>query len=815
MNSGCTLNKSCPRGYYRKDLEEIARNCGMTTEDIATKNMSKLCEAISKKEYFPDAKDLPCNITPRLCKSTKYSRQDISNLVNKCGVNMDHIPGYHTRPMLCQALHDAALPRAPCRLTKVCPGNYRKAELVRVAQNCGVSILHDDGSKKNRGELCVDILDHIDDQADIAQADIDFLKQEVDSLNFSGDTPTFQEDILDLGYGPNILQPGVIPPPPPLLPGKDITPDIINKLAEFKDIFYLIADTGFICLNDKTWLTCTRNLNDYPAAKRAISSLTTALENYNPTLQVDLSLIWKMQSKDGTLKYIIDNTECTHALGIKLLLLYTVWYTKLTQNGVSIHLPPFLTQVRDFNMFITGYISPDVMEPFSKPEENIFNIIYLESDPVQTYGEARLSISKSGLTGNEDVINRNIVQHITGTPKYWDNLNSVFGISFQEDEKQEAESRVMMDLIQPLQPALELIFGLTDDKPEELLEDIEIEEFDDDDDDDDIPLSQHRRVPVLESEFKVEEAPKGTNVTTDDIMNFFERTPPTPRPTAPPTPPPGIQMIPDTYFVEEDFALTTPGAEDVVIGAIHDDNVLATKQEGDRVVPEGMFQEDIPQPPPGFGYGRYPKTFDMLINPPTQPQHQPAPFAYVPTEMVKSSSGAAPQMQLGERAPPVFPQMMVQPPEDDADDLFIAGIPTDSDSDTDSDDDAWLAEVEAAVDSAPVMNDDKYFHVQEQAGNAEIIQSSFATFIAQHGNKESRELWTKGHKYIDDKLRLELAQAKLDRNTFANLPDYKNYIFNRVNDFYMTFFGNLRDEWEEFPQGKKHLRDLINIRLDI
>ena len=129
-NYKCVLDKSCPSGYYRKDLEKIANDCGLSDEEIASSNMNNLCSSISKKEYFPDANILPCKITPRLCKSSKYSRKDIKDLANRCGIDMSHIPGYHTRPKICQELHNSSLPGAPCNLTKACPSRYKRSEYI-------------------------------------------------------------------------------------------------------------------------------------------------------------------------------------------------------------------------------------------------------------------------------------------------------------------------------------------------------------------------------------------------------------------------------------------------------------------------------------------------------------------------------------------------------------------------------------------------------------------------------------------------------------------------------------------------------------
>ena len=62
----CELNRPCPSGYSRKQLEEIAENCGMSQDEILTKNMRELCMDISKKEVFPKVEDIPCKITERL-----------------------------------------------------------------------------------------------------------------------------------------------------------------------------------------------------------------------------------------------------------------------------------------------------------------------------------------------------------------------------------------------------------------------------------------------------------------------------------------------------------------------------------------------------------------------------------------------------------------------------------------------------------------------------------------------------------------------------------------------------------------------------
>ena len=161
-NNKCVLNKSCPSGYYRKDLEKIAAHCGMSEEQIASSNMHTLCSSVSEREFFPAAKDLPCKLTPRLCKSTKYSRRDMLDLTDRCGVDMSDIPGYHSRARICQELHNASLPGSPCNLTKTCPHGYRRADLVRIANKCNININHHNGTKKNMGELCVNIQDHFD-----------------------------------------------------------------------------------------------------------------------------------------------------------------------------------------------------------------------------------------------------------------------------------------------------------------------------------------------------------------------------------------------------------------------------------------------------------------------------------------------------------------------------------------------------------------------------------------------------------------------------------------------------------------------------
>ena len=183
MDNKCILNKPCPSGYYRKDLEDIARNCGMSDEQIASKNMISLCSSISSREYFPNAEDLPCKITPRLCKSSKYSRQDLSDLVQKCNVDMSHVLGYHTRPMLCQALHDASMQGAPCRLTKSCPSGYKRADLVRIANKCNIDVTGYDGTKK-MGELCSDIKLYINEQSEIDASNLEIIKQDLLSDGF-------------------------------------------------------------------------------------------------------------------------------------------------------------------------------------------------------------------------------------------------------------------------------------------------------------------------------------------------------------------------------------------------------------------------------------------------------------------------------------------------------------------------------------------------------------------------------------------------------------------------------------------------------
>jgi len=790
MDNECTLDKSCPRGYYRKDLEEIARKCGISEEDIESMNMNKLCTAISRREYFPDTEDLPYNITPRLCKSSKYSRQDIKSVVDRRGIDMSHIPGYHTRPMLCQALADDSLPGAPCRLTKVCPGNYKKSELVRVATSCGVGAFHDDGNKKNMGELCVDILDHIDDQAEIAEH---YPSVEEDLITFEGDN-----DLIDFSQEES-LQPGIIPPPPPLFRTPvDITPELIEQLIKFRDVFNIIAETGFICLNDKTWLTCTRNIDDYSAAKKAVALLKNTLDNYHPDLGESSAQLWNIQSKDGTLKDIMNSTVCTHVLGVKLMLLYLVWYVKLVQHGVDVYLPEYITQVGGYSMFFTGYISPDVMRPFSNPNENIFNIMYFQVDPVQTYGEAKLSISKDEIMGDVDVINRNVLKQITGTPNYWDKLNSEFQANFEQSEKDEAESRVMMNLIQPLVPALDLFTGVSPQSFENI-EDLEEEDLDED-----VPLSRFKRPPIKERIIEVEEEPGLGGLTQEDIISYYERLPRSP--IAPAQPP-----SPQFFLGEEEEILPEVPEVSPVMSLKTDTHIPFSEGVGQPQKPEVYFQENVPPPgfdvgsnwiPPVFNFvqGDVPKpSFPVQAAPNFYMEPTPPPNIYDPTE----EFSYVPAELGGQDTAPRLPNLIVTPEDDD--DFSI--------EEEDSDDLEWLNEVEAAVD---VAQDDKYTEINEEAGNAEAIQSIFAAFIAQEGTKEERQTWSEGHKFMDGKLRIELAASKIDCLEFQNIADYKNCVFNMVNDLYTDLFDTIDEDgkWSNSSVGKDQLRDLIN-RLDV
>lgn len=198
----CELNRPCPSGYSRKQLEEIAEKCGMSQDEILTKNMRELCMDISKKEVFPNVEDIPCKMTERLCKSNKYSTDDIINVAKKCGLypniestTEEEPTWWHDRKsirsQLCQAIHNK-------HSGENC-GRYKKYELDKLAILSNINNIDPvTGKHKSSKKLCDEIQNYVS-ELNIFENDGDALNESAsgDSSQASltrGDNSYFEED---------------------------------------------------------------------------------------------------------------------------------------------------------------------------------------------------------------------------------------------------------------------------------------------------------------------------------------------------------------------------------------------------------------------------------------------------------------------------------------------------------------------------------------------------------------------------------------------------------------------------------------------
>lgn len=188
----CELNRPCPSGYNRKQLEEIAEKCGMSQDEILTKNMRELCMDISKKEVFPKIEDIPCKMTERLCKSKKYSTDDIIKVAKKCGLypniestTEEEPTWWHdrksVRSQLCQAIHNK-------HSGENC-GRYKKYELDKLAILSNINNIDPvTGKHKSSKKLCDEIQNYV--------SELNIFEDDGDALNESDslDNSYFQED---------------------------------------------------------------------------------------------------------------------------------------------------------------------------------------------------------------------------------------------------------------------------------------------------------------------------------------------------------------------------------------------------------------------------------------------------------------------------------------------------------------------------------------------------------------------------------------------------------------------------------------------
>lgn len=297
----CTIYSECPRGYTRKNLVDLAIECGVSVkEGKKSANMKQICANMNEKYGFkddPEKEELPIKKKLPPKKSPKKKKRDCKNTETIISMTeVDEIPDEKYIRLLngyCYDIDELVESMIMSRDRNVNPSDPTNLTPIWTDLKEKESIISHKGLDKTLKKRYKTMID----------------------LEEKDEEKILSEMVKDKS-------------------------ETLNKIAE----------AGFYCLNDHiaSWVV------DDPALFQKAQKIL--LELRDTIRKSKLKLFYeKMRVGMVELGTTLDNahTECIHGVGIKLLIIYCTYYYRISRLK-SLKLSPFVYPMGDKGFIVAG-----------------------------------------------------------------------------------------------------------------------------------------------------------------------------------------------------------------------------------------------------------------------------------------------------------------------------------------------------------------------------------------------------------------------------------------------------------------------------